>query len=122
MVVLTRRRLAASSFAFLVAGCASQPASAPPAAAPAAPPAPHPRFGAWGVDLNNRDLAVKPGDDFNRYCNGHWFATTQIPADRTSWGSGSILSDQVIHDLKGLIEATAATGGAPGANEQKIAD
>ncbi len=120
MVVLTRRALTASSFAFLLSSCATPPPSAPaPSPAPAPP---RPRFGSFGVELSNRDLSVKPGDDFNRFCNGHWFATTQIPADRTSWGSGSILSDQVIHDLKGLIEATAASGGAPGGNEQKIAD
>jgi len=124
MTVLTRRTLTASSIAFFLAGCASQPASAPAPApsTPPPPPPPRPRFGTWGVDLLNRDLSVKPGDDFNRYCNGHWFDTTQIPPDRTSWGSGSILGDQVQHDLKGLIEATATTGGAPGTNEQKIAD
>ena len=121
MTVLTRRTLTASSFALFIAGCASQPASTP-APTPSTPAPPHPRFGAFGVDLSNRDLLVKPGDDFNRYCNGHWFDTTQIPADRTSWGSGSILSDQVIHDLKGLIETTAGAGGAPGSNEQKLAD
>ncbi|MFZ2029513.1 MAG: M13 family metallopeptidase [Vitreimonas sp.] len=121
MTVLTRRALTASSFAFFIAGCASQSTSAP-APTPSASPAPRPRFGTFGVELSNRDLTVKPGDDFNRYCNGHWFATTQIPPDRTSWGSGSILSDQVIHDVRELIEATAASGGAPGSNEQKIAD
>jgi putative endopeptidase len=121
MTMLTRRTLTASSFAFFLAGCASQPASAP-APAPSPPPAPHPRFGSFGVELSNRDLSVKPGDDFNRYCNGHWFDTTQIPPDRSSWGSGSILSDQVIHDLRGLIETTASAGGAPGSNEQKLAD
>ncbi len=120
MATLTRRALTASSFAFLAASCVSPTPGTPPPA-PSPPPL-RPRFGTFGVELSNRDLSVKPGDDFNRYCNGHWFATTQIPADRTSWGSGSILSDQVLHDLKGLIESTAAAGGAPGSNEQKIAD
>ncbi len=121
MTALTRRALTASSFAFFVASCASQPLG-PPARAPATPPTPRPRFGSFGVELSNRDLSVKPGDDFNRYCNGDWFATTQIPADRSSWGTGSVLSDQVTHDLKALIESIAAAGGAPGTNAQKIAD
>jgi len=37
---------------------------------PAAPPA---QIGPWGLDLAARDTSVKPGDDFYRYAEGHWF-------------------------------------------------
>lgn len=34
--------------------------------------------GAWGIDLNDRDLSVKPGDDFFMFQNGAWFAHTEL--------------------------------------------
>ena len=37
-----------------------------------------------GVVVGNMDPAVKPGDDFFRYCNGGWLQRTEIPADRPS--------------------------------------
>ncbi|MGB5321598.1 M13 family metallopeptidase, partial [Lutimonas sp.] len=33
------------------------------------------------------DNTVSPSDDFFRYVNGSWVDKTEIPADRTSWGS-----------------------------------
>ena len=44
-------------------------------------------FGAWGVDLSARDESVAPGDDFNRYANGRWLDTFEIPTDLSSYGS-----------------------------------
>ena len=79
MVVLTRRALTASSFALLVSSCASPPASRPTGARADGGALRVRALEALAVELSNRDLSVKPGDDFNRYCNGHWFATTQIP-------------------------------------------
>ena len=43
-------------------------------------------FGKWGVDLDARDPSVKPGDDFDKYANGGWFARTAIPSDQGSAG------------------------------------
>ncbi|MDN3710542.1 hypothetical protein QW060_27515 [Myroides ceti] len=40
-----------------------------------------------GIHLEYMDRSVKPGDDFFRYVNGHWVDKTEIPADRTRWGS-----------------------------------
>ena len=48
--------------------------------------APPPPAKAIGVDLALRDLAVKPGDDFEEYANGAWRKKTEIPADRSSIG------------------------------------
>ena len=59
------------------------------ARAPPAPPLrrPRPALGDFGIDLTNRDEAVKPGDDFFKYANGKWLATFQIPADKARYGS-----------------------------------
>ena len=81
-----------------------------------------PALGAFGIDLSARDLSVKPGDDFNRYCNGTWMRATQIPADRTSWGAFDILRAKAESDVKALLEETVASGGAPGSNAQKLKD
>nr|WP_245725322.1 M13 family metallopeptidase [Paenimyroides aquimaris] len=40
-----------------------------------------------GINLEYMDKSVKPGDDFFRFVNGEWFDKTEIPADRTRWGS-----------------------------------
>ncbi|HEX9689562.1 MAG TPA: peptidase M13, partial [Thermoanaerobaculia bacterium] len=64
-----------------------------PAAAPNAPPTAAERYGKWGIDLDGMDRSVKPGDDFFRYVNGKWAATTQIPPDKTSFGAFAILRD-----------------------------
>ena len=41
-----------------------------------------------GMDPNTR-----PQDDLFRHVNGRWLDTTEIPADRSSWGSFVALSD-----------------------------
>jgi predicted metalloendopeptidase len=33
------------------------------------------------------DKTVKPANDFFRYVNGTWLDNTEIPSDRTRWGS-----------------------------------
>jgi putative endopeptidase len=61
------------------------------------------RFGTWGVDLSTRDLSVKPGDDFQRYANGHWMDTTEIPADKSQNGVGSELADRNQEQLRAIV-------------------
>jgi putative endopeptidase len=117
MMMLTRRAIGASSVA-LLAGCATGTATSEEAAAPRAPAA----IGAWGVDLTARDESVKPGDDFFRYSNGAWMQRTQIPADRTRWGTFDMLREKADNDARAIIEEVALAGGQPGSNQQKIAD
>ncbi len=116
MIMFTRRAMGASSLA-LLAGCATGATQAvsEPARAPAA-------IGAWGFDLTARDLNVSPGDDFFRHANGAWMANTEIPADRTRWGTFDILREKADRDARTIIEEVALAGGAPGSNQQKIAD
>ena len=46
-----------------------------------------PLIGSFGLDQSAQDRAVKPGNDFYSYANGHWMRTHEIPADRTRWGA-----------------------------------
>src|SRR5438270_6518407 len=41
-----------------------------------------------GLDLAGIDPSVAPGDDFFAYANGTWVKSTEIPADRGTWGAG----------------------------------
>ncbi|MBC7769885.1 MAG: M13 family metallopeptidase [Phycisphaerales bacterium] len=116
MIALTRRAWGVSSLA-LLAGCATGTATSNTAA-----PRPPADIGAWGIDLAARDLTVDPGDDFFRYASGTWMANTQIPADRTRWGTFDILRDKADRDQRVIIEEVALAGGAPGSVQQKIAD
>jgi endothelin-converting enzyme/putative endopeptidase len=74
------------------------------ARAPAAHSAGAPRYGTFGIDLNARDTSVKPGNDFFRYSNNSWFAANPIPADRTSWGTWAVLSDDVEQQVRTIIQ------------------
>lgn len=79
-------------------------------------------IGDWGVDLSAGDLSIKPGDDFFRFANGSWLATTEIPADRTSTGVALAIHERAQERVKGIIEELAASSGNPGSNEQKVGD
>src|SRR3954447_19404491 len=80
------------------------------------------RYGTWGVDLDAMDKSVKPGDDFFRYVNGKWASTTQIPADKTSFGSFQMLGDLSEVRVREILDRWAADKTLkPGSDEAKVA-
>ena len=62
-----------------------------------------------GIDLAGMDTSVAAGDDFNAYTNGGWIKATPIPADKSSYGAGAILVDDVRKRTQALIQETANT-------------
>jgi putative endopeptidase len=75
-----------------------------------------------GIDLAGIDRNVVPGDDFFGYANGAWLKATEIPADRSTWGAGDILTELTARRTADLI-AEAAKGKGPGGSEaRKIGD
>ena len=78
------------------------------------------RYGDWGFDLSGLDPDVRPGDDFSRYADGAWEARTVIPADRSRYGAFEALRDATQDQLRGLIEAAAASTADAGSDEGKI--
>jgi putative endopeptidase len=108
---MTKLRFALAG-ALLLASAA--PLAAQGSAAPAAAqrPSAASRFMPFGVELSARDPAFKPGDDFWRYANNTWFRNNPIPADRTSWGVGPVLSEDVEAQLRDIVE-TANRGTDP---------
>jgi predicted metalloendopeptidase len=76
-----------------------------------------------GVDLANIDASVRPQDDFFVNLNGKWLANTEIPADKSSWGSFEKLDDDTKPQLRAIIEAAAADKNkAAGSDAQRIGD
>ncbi|WP_095497438.1 M13 family metallopeptidase [Paraferrimonas haliotis] len=73
-----------------------------------------------GLRLQNMDTSIKPGDDFNAYVNGAWIEKTEIPADKSSYGSFTLLHDQAQADVKAIIEEAASGNAVQGSDEQKV--
>ncbi|SDG93379.1 MULTISPECIES: M13 family metallopeptidase [unclassified Duganella] len=74
-----------------------------------------------GVDLANIEPSVRLQDDFFLHLNGKWLAKTEIPSDKSSWGSFEKLDDDTKPQLRAIIEAAAANkSGAP--EGQRIGD
>ncbi len=81
-----------------------------------------PELGSFGVDLASIDSSVKPGDNFFKYVNGTWLKETEIPADKSRFGSFDLLRDRSDVNVKAIIEAAAAKQAEKGSEEQKIGD
>lgn len=75
-----------------------------------------------GVNLANMDASVRPGDDFFSYVNGTWVASTEIPADRSKYGTFDLLRDEAQEAVKLIIEESASGDFANGTDEQKVGD
>ncbi|MET1253552.1 M13 family metallopeptidase [Aliikangiella maris] len=76
-----------------------------------------------GIELTNFDTKVKPQDDFYRYVNGAWLDKTEIPADKSSYGSFTALRDKSRQDVKAIIEETAKINNPePSSDAQKVGD
>ncbi|CAM3684604.1 M13 family metallopeptidase [Litorimonas haliclonae] len=81
-----------------------------------------PKLGEFGIAMEYVDETVDPGDNFFQYVNGKWLDQTEIPADRSSYGSFNVLRDESQADVREIIEEAAAKDAAPGSDEQKIGD
>jgi predicted metalloendopeptidase len=104
--------------AAVLTACAAAP---PPPPAPVATPAPVVLKS--GLDLSGFDRSVRPQDDLYRFVGGTWLAKTEIPADRSNYGSFIILDDQAQEEVKALIVAAAEQPNrAPGSDAQKVGD
>ncbi|MEE9142535.1 MAG: M13-type metalloendopeptidase [Gammaproteobacteria bacterium] len=75
-----------------------------------------------GINQESMDTSVRPQDDLFRFVNGTWLETTEIPADKSNYGSFSVLLDKAEEDLRVIIEETATTEHPAGTDEQKVAD
>ena len=66
-----------------------------------------------GIIVENMDNTVRPNDDFFRYVNGTWLDKTEIPADRTSWGSFNELRKKTDADVLSILSEAIEEGSFP---------
>src|SRR5690606_26418459 len=60
-----------------------------------------------GINLEYMDKSVTPGDDFFRYVKGALYDKTEIPDDRTRWGSFDELRQNTDKDAMKIIKEAA---------------
>lgn len=56
-----------------------------------------------GIGLDLMDKSVKPSDDFFKFVNGTWLKNTEIPADKTRWGSFDELRQNTDKDALAIL-------------------
>lgn len=78
-------------------------------------------WGSFGIRTDGMDAAVKPGDDFNLHVNGTWSAKTELPADRTRFGSFDQLDELSKDRLKAILDEVSTGNPAPGTPEARLA-
>lgn len=75
-----------------------------------------------GINFDDMDVAVHPGDDFNLYVSGGWMARTEIPTDKRRYGTTDKLRDGADGNVRAIIEEASAANAAMGTNQQKVGD
>ncbi|CAN5159330.1 M13 family metallopeptidase [soil metagenome] len=73
-----------------------------------------------GIELDELDPAVTPGDDLFRHVNGKWIARTEIPSDKARYGSFYVLAEEAEKAVHAIIEESQS---APeGSEARKVGD
>ncbi|MCJ2184382.1 M13 family peptidase [Novosphingobium sp. 1949] len=98
---------------------ADEPATTP-ASASADALQPSSDWGDFGIQTQWMDTATKPGNDFDRYVNGKWNDTVQLPADRTRWGSFLELNELSEQRMHAIMEDLLKTDAAPGSDAARV--
>lgn len=76
-----------------------------------------------GISLENIDEKIRIQDDFYTHVNGKWLKNTEIPADKSSWGSFNELAEKSLNQLHSIIDTQSKKSELPaGSVKQKIVD
>jgi putative endopeptidase len=75
-----------------------------------------------GIELAAIDKSVSPGDDFNKYANGAWEKTAEIPADKSNVSVFSIINDRAQERKAELIDGIVKSNPAAGSDDARIAN
>lgn len=74
------------------------------------------------LDVTDFDRSVRVQDDLFEHVNGTWLKITEIPADKSDYGTFGKLADLSQRRIRKLIEETAAGEHALGSVKQKVGD
>jgi putative endopeptidase len=78
-----------------------------------------PQLGSFGFDAAGMDRAVAAGDNFFDFANGEWVKRTEIPADRSNYGSFNVIAEKTLADTRVIMEEA---GKASDGEARKIGD
>ena len=71
-----------------------------------------PTIGSFGLDVAGMDRTVRPGNDFASFAGGAWERTTEIPADRPTWGMFNVLQEVSNEQTRLILDEAAKTPGS----------
>ncbi|MEQ1309665.1 M13 family metallopeptidase [Acinetobacter bereziniae] len=74
-----------------------------------------------GIDHQYFDQTVKGSDDFYQHVNGGWIKNTEIPADKSRWGTFDILHEESLKQLHDIVDELSKQQLVNGSSEQKVA-
>ncbi|HJZ11700.1 MAG TPA: hypothetical protein VJ521_06100, partial [Acidobacteriota bacterium] len=75
-----------------------------------------------GLEAKNFDKSIRPQDDLYRFVNNSWLKNTEIPADKSNYGTFTMLFDQSLDRLKVIVEEASGSNPKPGTEAQKVGD
>jgi putative endopeptidase len=84
------------------------------------PPHERPEIGTFGFNVDGMDRSIAPGDDFVRYAVGKWIDTTEIPPERSSVSSVSVIKEKTSARVRDIIEEAAGANTPEGSDSLKI--
>lgn len=74
-----------------------------------------------GVNLDFMNPEVNPAEDFFNYVNGTWLENTEIPADRSRWGSFDELGKNTDESVLAILEKAGQSDFAAESSDQRKA-
>lgn len=77
---------------------------------------------AQDLKRENFDTSIRVQDDLYRHVNGTWLKNTEIPSDKSNYGSFTALADMSVERIHDILEETAKGTFAQGSEKQKISD
>ena len=75
-----------------------------------------------GLDIPGMNPSVAPGNDFFAYANGTWIKSTEIPPDRSTYGTSQILVEVTDKRTVELIQEAAKNKSGANAEARKIGE
>lgn len=73
-----------------------------------------------GIETEYFSTSLGPGADFYEYVNQGWLDKTEIPGDRSDYGTFTVLNDRTQQQVRTLIESAAKEEAEPGSDTQKV--
>lgn len=73
-----------------------------------------------GIDNENRNWEIDPGDDLYRHMNGLWLDSAEIPEDKARYGAFTVVAEAAEKAVKRILQDGST--GPLGSEERKVGD